>query len=56
VKAYRTGVLLMGTVFVALGFAILIQTARHGGGTTGYLMGALFTALGAGRIVLLRRR
>ena len=34
---------------------IMIVTASHGGGTTGYLIGALFVAAGAGRLTLLRR-
>jgi hypothetical protein len=38
-----------------LGIAILVQTARVGGGV-GYLIGVLFIALGAGRLYLLKRR
>ena len=38
-----------------LGIAILVQTARHGGGL-GYVIGVLFVALGAGRLYLLRHR
>ena len=40
---------------IGIGIAILVQTARHGGGL-GYLIGVLFVALGAGRLYLLRRR
>jgi phosphotransferase system glucose/maltose/N-acetylglucosamine-specific IIC component len=44
-----------GVAAVLLGIAIVIQTAREGGGV-GYLIGAMFAALGVGRIYLLRRR
>jgi hypothetical protein len=40
---------------VLLGIAIVVQTAREGGGV-GYLIGVMFAALGVGRIYLLRRR
>jgi hypothetical protein len=48
-------VIAFAVVFVALGVALVVQTAR-GGGTLGYLMGALFVGLGVGRLYLLRRR
>jgi hypothetical protein len=41
--------------FIALGVALLVQTARIGGGV-GYLLGVLFIGLGAGRLYLLRVR
>lgn len=53
--AYRGGVTAFALVFIVLGFAILIRTALVGGGI-GLLIGALFVALGAGRLYLLRRR
>lgn len=55
-KAYRTGIAILSAVFVVLGFALLVQTAlTHGGGVKqGYLIGALFIALGTGRLWLLR--
>jgi uncharacterized membrane protein HdeD (DUF308 family) len=53
---YRRSVLVFGLVAVALGIALLAETAVAGGGTTGYLLGVLFIGLGIGRIVLLRRR
>ena len=43
-------------VVVVLGFVLLFQTARHGGGTVGFAVGALFIALGTARLYLLRRR
>ncbi len=53
-EAYRRLTLLFGVVAVGLGFAILVKTAWDGG-TTGYVFGGLFIALGVGRIYLLRR-
>ena len=55
-RAYRRAVLVFGLVAIGLGFAMLIETALVGGGTVGFLIGALFVALGSGRIYLLRRR
>ena len=52
---YRNATLIFGVVAVVLGVAILVQTARHGGGV-GYLIGVLFVALGAGRLYLLKHR
>jgi hypothetical protein len=42
-------------IFVVLGAALIVQTARVGGGI-GYALGVLFIALGAGRLYLMRRR
>jgi len=52
---YTRSVLVLGLLAVALGVAIVVRTASHGGGA-GYLFGVLFVALGAGRLHLLRRR
>jgi hypothetical protein len=52
---YARLVAVFAVVFVALGVALLVQTARAGGGV-GFLIGALFVALGVGRLYLLRRR
>jgi hypothetical protein len=52
---YRVGVTVFGLAFVAIGFALLVVTALHGGGVLGFLLGALFIAAGAGRLYLLRR-
>ena len=51
---YRS-TLVFGVLAVVLGAAILVETALAGGGTVGFLFGALFLALGAGRLYLLRR-
>jgi hypothetical protein len=55
VSPYRSAVGVLACVFVSLGIAIVVRTALAGGGV-GYLLGALFVALGAGRLYLLRRR
>jgi len=46
----------LGYIVIGLGVAILVQTAAAGGGSTGYVLGVLFVALGCGRLFLLRRR
>jgi lipopolysaccharide export LptBFGC system permease protein LptF len=55
-EAYRRIATLLAAIIVVLGFALLMQTARHGGGTAGFVIGALFVALGFGRLYLLRKR
>ena len=52
---YRRGVFVFSCAAIAIGAALLVQTARHGGGTFGYVLGALFIALGAGRLTILRK-
>ena len=54
-QLYRDLVAVLACVFVALGMALIVATAREGGGV-GYLLGVLFVALGLGRLYLLRRR
>ena len=54
-RPYRVSVLLLSCLFVALGVALVVQTARAGGGV-GYLLGILFVGLGVGRLYLQRRR
>jgi hypothetical protein len=53
---YRNAVLAFGAVFVVIGIAILVVTAANGGGAVGFVLGALFVALGVARIQLERRR
>jgi hypothetical protein len=53
---YRRSTIVFGFVSVALGVALLVETAAQGGGSVGYLLGVLFIALGAARLYLLRRR
>ena len=53
--SYRAAAAVFGLVAIGIGIAILVQTARLGGGL-GYVIGVLFVALGAGRLYLLWRR
>ncbi len=53
---YKRSAFLFGLVAIGVGIALLVETAVAGGGSTGYLLGVLFLALGVGRIFLLRRR
>ena len=39
-----------------IGLALLVVTAVNGGGLVGFVLGALFVALGVGRIQLERKR
>ena len=54
-RAYRRTVLVFGVLAIGLGFALLFKTAADGGGTVGYTIGALFVALGAARLYLLKK-
>ena len=54
-RAYGYAVVAFALVFVAIGIALLVVTAANGGGVLGYLLGALFVALGDGRLTLLRQ-
>jgi hypothetical protein len=54
--AYRVAVFALSVVFVVIGFALLVRTALEGGGVVGFVLGGLFIALGAGRIVVERQR
>jgi hypothetical protein len=54
-SSYRAATAVFGLVAIGIGIAILVQTARLGGGL-GYVIGVLFVALGAGRLYLLWRR
>jgi hypothetical protein len=53
---YRRSIYVFSVLFVVIGLALLAVTAVHGGGFTGFLLGALFVALGVGRIQLERKR
>ena len=52
---YRGATTVFAFTFLWIGIALLVVTAVRGGGILGYLMGALFTGLGLGRLYLLRR-
>ena len=53
---YRRSIYVFSGVFVLIGLALLVVTAANGGGLTGFLLGALFVALGVGRIQIERKR
>jgi hypothetical protein len=53
---YRRVVFVSSGLFVGIGVALLVRTASIGGGVTGYVLGALFVALGTARIILERKR
>ena len=52
---YRGVVAAFALVFVGIGVALLAVTAVNGGGVLGFVLGALFIALGVGRLTLLRK-
>jgi hypothetical protein len=53
---YRRIASVFAAMIAAIGFGILVKTALHGGGTSGFIIGALFVGLGSGRLYLLLRR
>ncbi|MGH3008235.1 MAG: hypothetical protein ACRDLM_02340 [Gaiellaceae bacterium] len=53
---YRSSTFAFGLLSVALGIALVSETAARDGGSVGYLLGVLFVALGIGRLYLVRRR
>jgi hypothetical protein len=53
---YRRSIYVFSGVFVIIGLALLVVTAINGGGLVGFVLGALFVALGVGRIQLERKR
>jgi hypothetical protein len=55
-NAYHRMIIAFSFAFVAIGIALLVVTAAQGGGAVGFVLGALFIALGAGRFTLERRR
>lgn len=52
---YRGVVAVLALIFVGIGIALLVVTAANGGGVLGFVLGALFIALGVGRLTLLRK-
>ncbi len=53
---YRRSIFVFSGCFVLIGIALLVVTAVNGGGLVGFVLGALFVALGVGRIQLERNR
>jgi hypothetical protein len=56
VRLYRRAVLVLSLVIACLGATLLAVTAARGGGTTGFVVGGLFVALGVARFTLERKR
>jgi hypothetical protein len=52
---YRNLVGGMAVVMIVLGLGMLALAVRRGG-SVGYVLGVLFVAAGAGRLLMLRRR
>ena len=52
---YGWAVVAFALLFVGIGVALLAVTAAAGGGVVGYVLGALFVALGVARITLQRK-
>ena len=55
-KTYSVAVMAFAALFVVIGIALLARTASAGGGVVGYVLGALFVALGVARFTLERKR
>ena len=53
---YGRSIVLFSILFVGIGIALLVVTAVNGGGVVGFVLGALFIALGVARIQLERKR
>ena len=54
-RASATLAILLATVVIGLGVALLAVTLAEGGGQVGILLGLLFVAAGCGRLYLARR-
>ena len=55
-KLYRSVVAVFAVTFIGIGIALLVVSAARGGSAFGFLLAALFIALGTGRLYLLRAR
>jgi hypothetical protein len=53
---YSRAVYVFGVIFIGIGITLLAVTVAKGGGVLGFVMGALFLALGVARIQLERKR
>jgi hypothetical protein len=53
-SGYRTATVVLATVTVVLGIALVAATLAQGSGGLGILLGLLFVAAGAGRLYLAR--
>jgi hypothetical protein len=50
---YRSSIVVLSAVFIALGVTMVAVTLVRGGGV-GVILGGLFVALGVGRLLMLR--
>ena len=55
-RLYHRAILVVSIVIALVGVAMLVVTAARGGGTTGFVVGGLFLALGVARFTLERKR
>ena len=55
-RAYSVAIVVFSLLFVGIGIALLVRTVAAGGGVVGYVLGALFIALGVARFVVERKR
>ena len=55
-RLYSGAIVVFSVAFVAIGIALLVVTAVHGGGAVGFVLGGLFIALGVARVQLERKR
>ena len=55
-RAYSGAIVVFSVLFVGIGLSLLVRTAAAGGGIVGYVLGALFIALGVARFVVERKR
>jgi hypothetical protein len=55
-RTYSVAIVVFSLLFVAIGVALLVRTVAAGGGVVGYVLGALFIALGVARFVVERKR
>jgi hypothetical protein len=53
---YRLSIVVTSLVVAGLGVAIIVRAAFSGGGSIGFVLGALFVAAGLGRFLLAHRR
>jgi hypothetical protein len=56
VRLYSWAVAAFSVVFIGIGIALLAVTAARGGGVVGFLLGALFVALGVARLTIEQRK
>jgi uncharacterized membrane protein YccC len=56
-RLYRSSTVLLGSLTCLIGVALIVTTLANGGGplAVGFVVGVLFTLLGAGRVFLAGR-